>query len=118
MRRHDQNLAAVYLAGYVVECRLKVLLNRQGKRYPQSGRQGHDLLGLWEHAGLRGQDLSGHRGEFLRLWSTALRYESELPNNVDVENLLTGGRELASMVTVRIRNTQPRRRGSRRQDER
>lgn len=114
MRQHEYDVAAVYLAGYVVECQLKVLLNRQGKRFATRGREGHDLGGLWEQAGLRAQDLSGHRAEFLRFWSTSLRYDAVLPQGVDVENLLAGSRELASMVAVRIRNAKPQRRGRRR----
>lgn len=114
MRRHGHDVAAVYLAGYVVECRLKHLLQRQGRSLPRSGASGHDLRTLWEQAGLRPQDLSGHRAEFMRFWNTSLRYQVELPKDVDVDNLLQGGRELASMVSVRVRYTQPLRRGRRR----
>lgn len=68
LRQHEHRCAAVYLAGYVVECRLKTLLHRQGKRFPQSGQTGHDLVGLWDTAGLRHKDLSGHKLEFIQFW--------------------------------------------------
>ncbi len=103
LRQHGHSCAAVYLAGYVVECRLKTLLDRQGKRFSRSGTTGHDLVGLWDTAGLRFQDLSGHQREFIQFWKTALRYEAALPLGVDVDNLLRGATELAAMVATRIR---------------
>jgi hypothetical protein len=109
LRRHGHSCAAVYLAGYVVECRLKTLLDRQGKKFSRSGTTGHDLVGLWDAAGLRFQDLSGHKLEFIRFWKTDLRYEAVLPRAIDVDNLLRGGTELAGMVATRIRYTRPAR---------
>jgi hypothetical protein len=41
---------------------------------------------------------------FMRFWSTSLRYTHELPDGVDAQTLLRGGRELAGMVAVRIRH--------------
>lgn len=107
LRRHGHSCAAVYLAGYVVECRLKTLLDRQGKKFSRSGTMGHDLVGLWDTAGLRVRDLSGHKLEFIQFWKTALRYEAALPLGVDVDNLLRGGTELAGMVATRIRHARP-----------
>jgi hypothetical protein len=107
LRQHGHSCASVYLAGYVVECRLKTLLDRQGKKFSRSGTVGHDLVGLWDAAGLRFRDLSGHKLEFIRFWKTALRYEAALPLEVDVDNLLRGGTELAGMVATRIRHARP-----------
>jgi hypothetical protein len=59
LRQHGHSCAAVYLAGYVVECRLKTLLDRQGKKFSRSGTVGHDLVGLWDAAGLRFRALVG-----------------------------------------------------------
>jgi hypothetical protein len=98
---------AIYLAGYVIECRLKTLLDRQGKKFPRSGSMGHDLIGLWDKAGLRHRDLTGHKLEFIQFWKTALRYQVTLPGEVDVDNLMQGGRELAGMVSIRIRYARP-----------
>ena len=36
------------MAGYAIECSLKALLQKQGIPFPQSGREGHNLKGLWQ----------------------------------------------------------------------
>jgi hypothetical protein len=104
---------AVYLSGYVVECKLKSLLNKMGKPFPASGRAGHNLRGLWQAAGLRYGDLSGYRRAFLDIWATDLRYRAKLPEGHTPELLLKGARELAGLVTIRIRNTRGPRGGKR-----
>jgi hypothetical protein len=96
---------AVYMSGYVVECRLKALLRKQGKSFPTSGSAGHNLHALWEAAGLRIDDLRGHKREFIDVWNTRMRYWADLPPGMDGISLLAGARELASMVAVRIRHT-------------
>lgn len=104
LRQNGHFCVAVYLAGYVVECHLKTLLTRQGKSFPRSGTMGHNLIKLWDAAGLRSRDLSGHKLEFIRFWKTNLRYEAILPTEVDVDNLLQGGIGLAGIVANRIRH--------------
>ncbi|WP_404956117.1 hypothetical protein [Streptomyces sp. 147326] len=94
-------LGAVYLAGYVVECKLKHLLHLKGIRFPRGGSEGHNLRGLWLAAGFPAA--RGHAALFLDHWGTELRYETELPKGVDPHDLLAGGRELAQWVTTRIR---------------
>ena len=101
---------AVYLAGYVIECRLKTLLHKQGKRFPRSGAEGHNLQGLWNSAGLRVQDLRGHRKLFMDTWSVSIRYEASLPTDIDAYGLLEGARDLASIVSIRIRRIKGKRR--------
>lgn len=101
---------ALYLAGYVVECKLKALLGKMGKSFPRSGSSGHDLKGLWERAGLRYVDIVGFRREFLDYWSTSLRYTADIPPDHRPEDLLTGAHLLAGYVQRRIRNTKGRRR--------
>lgn len=108
LRANGHACCAVYLAGYVVECNLKALLAKQGKSFPRSGRGGHDLTALWNAAGFRARDLSGHRRQFIDYWSTALRYESVLPGGHDADNLLDGATQLASFVVRKLRNTSTR----------
>jgi len=73
LEQNGHMCGAVYLAGYVIECHLKSLLNKMSKPFPRSGRTGHNLIGLWDAAGLRSRDLRGHRRAFLELWDTNLR---------------------------------------------
>ncbi|QOV37202.1 HEPN domain-containing protein [Streptomyces ferrugineus] len=114
LQEHNQLCGAVYLVGYVVECKLKTLLNKKGKSFPRSGSAGHDLRGLWDAAGLRSQDLSGHKKAFMDTWTTSLRYSAKLPDGSSAEELLRGAQELASYVTSRIRYARPHNRGGRR----
>lgn len=62
LRDHGHEVAAVYPAGYVIECRLKALLQRQGTKFPTAGSEGHNLIALWDKAGLRSRDLVGAPG--------------------------------------------------------
>jgi hypothetical protein len=96
---------AVYLAGYVVECKLKILLGKMGKRFPTSGRSGHDLIGLWEAAELRYEDLRGFKKAFLDYWNTSIRYSAVVSSEHRAEDLLRGAQDLAGYVSRRIRNT-------------
>jgi hypothetical protein len=92
---------ALYLAGYVVECKLKILLQKMGKHYPTSGSSGHDLVALWDAAGLRYEDQQGFRRAFLDYWKTSLRYSAEISSPHSPEDLLKGARDLAGYVTKR-----------------
>jgi hypothetical protein len=104
LEQNGHMCGAVYLAGYVVECQLKTLLNKMGKPFPRSGRAGHNLLALWDAAGLRAQDQRGHRRAFLEVWDTSLRYEAALPKSPYApKDLLAGARELAGIVARRTR---------------
>jgi hypothetical protein len=104
---------AAYLAGYVIECKLKILLGKMGRPFPQSGRKGHDLLGLWQAAGLRYEDIGGFRRAFLDYWSTSVRYTAVVESEHAPTDLLKGARELASYVSVRISHTRGRGHGGR-----
>lgn len=92
---------ALYLAGYVVECKLKLLLSKMGKPYPNAGKPGHDLKTLWDTAGLRRDDQGGFRRAFLEYWSTDLRYSGLVSSEHAPEDLLRGAQELAGYVTKR-----------------
>ncbi|MFD3540847.1 hypothetical protein ACFWUQ_15290 [Streptomyces sp. NPDC058662] len=102
LRDAGQVLGAIYLAGYVVECRLKHYLHMRGIRFSRSGREGHNLRGLWASASF--PNPRGHGELFLSHWGTELRYEAELPKDVDPGDLLKGGTDLAGWVSTRIRD--------------
>jgi HEPN domain-containing protein len=89
LHQNGRTQAALYMAGYAVECSLKALLEIQKKPIPRSSRGGgHDLRTLWKSSGLRARDL-GEQGErFVAFWSTSLRYQTELPG--DHEELFKG----------------------------
>ncbi|MBW5483492.1 hypothetical protein [Streptomyces bambusae] len=99
----------MYLAGYVVECKLKHLLHLRGIRFSRRGAEGHNLRGLWDSAGFPAA--RGHAALFLEHWGTELRYETQLPKGTDPHDLLKGGRELAQWVTRRIRQAESNRSG-------
>jgi hypothetical protein len=73
---NGHTLGAIYLAGYVVECKLKTLLARMRRPFPRSGQQGHDLRALWDAAGLRSADLRGFKRAFMDYWNTGIRYSA------------------------------------------
>src|SRR5260370_167884 len=86
----QRHCGALYMAGYAVECRLKTLLQRGGRKFPTSGSEGHNLRGLWEAAGLALRDQSGRKKQFLEFWSTNLRYQPRLPEGTDHLGLYEG----------------------------
>src|SRR5712692_6571320 len=108
LKREKRLLAAVYMAGYAVECGLKALLQRMGKRFPRSGSEGHHLRGLWEAAGLKLDDVRGYRRLFMDFWTTNLRYEHSLPDGTDFEALYQGRVELVGYIQKRIRDGKER----------
>ncbi|MGA4857474.1 hypothetical protein ACPCAB_12545 [Streptomyces koyangensis] len=110
-----KTLGAVYLVGYVVECRLKHFLQLNGIPFPRSGREGHNLRGLWQSTGFTKP--YGHPSLFIEHWDTELRYRIALPAGVDAEDLLQGGQQLAGWVATRIRQSGSRA-GSRRRRQR
>jgi hypothetical protein len=96
---------ALYLAGYVVECKLKILLSKMGKPYPTAGRAGHDLKALWDAAGLRHEDRGGFRRAFIEYWSTDLRYSAVVSSIHAPEDLFRAAQNLAGYVTKRTEST-------------
>lgn len=100
---------AIYLAGYVVECRLKHYLVRLNRPFPRSGRQGHNLRALWETAGFRLEDLSGFKRAFMDTWSTDIRYSARLTSEHRLEDLFRAAQNLAAYVHQRQRYAGSRR---------
>ncbi len=63
-----RHVAAVYMAGYAIECYLKAYIRHRGGKVPTSGREGHNLGGLWQASGFRLtdlQDTQGNRNYFI-----------------------------------------------------
>lgn len=70
-----------YMAGYAIECALKGYLMRFGMSFPRSGRDGHDLRGLWKSCGFRLGDLGDRTGAktfFIDSWCTDFRYQPKI----------------------------------------
>ena len=100
---YDQgrSVAAVYLAGYAVECSLKAYLQRVGRGFPTSGQAGHDLRELWRACGFRLAalgDSQGNRTYFIERWNTGLRYNDTLDTVFDAGVLVEGAMQLAGWV--------------------
>lgn len=104
LKDQERSVAAVYMAGYAVECKLKALIRCMNRKPPTSGPRGHDLRGLWEAAGFRVNDIGGYKRLFLQNWNTDLRYQNNLPNGTDCDSLYKGAQELAGFIQKKIRN--------------
>jgi len=101
-----RSVAAVYLAGYAVECSLKAYLQRVGRRFPTSGPAGHDLRELWKVSRFRLADLGDARGNrtfFIERWNTGLRYNDTLDTVLDAGVLVEGAVQLARWVQGQLR---------------
>ncbi|MBW2617944.1 MAG: HEPN domain-containing protein [Deltaproteobacteria bacterium] len=104
-------VAAIYLSGYVVECRLKALLIINGNKPPTRGPKGHDLRGLVEGAGFRLSDIRPpDRRQFLEHWSTDLRYQACLPSGMDHASLFEAAKGLSGWLANRVKRPHRRRR--------
>ena len=101
-----RSVAAVYLAGYAVECALKAYLQRIGRGFPTSGQAGHDLRELWRVSGFRLADLGdsqGNRTYFVERWNTGLRYNDTFDTVLDAGVLVEGAAQLVGWVQGQIR---------------
>lgn len=111
LRDAKRDLAAVYMAGYVIECKLKAWLVARGIKFPTAGGGGHNVIGLWEAAGLKRSDLSGERRAFLDFWGTHLRYQTSIPPppHPDFDCLFCGAIGLAGWIQAKMRSRGGRR---------
>src|SRR5262249_15111740 len=112
---YDQSriVAAVYLAGYAVECSLKAYLQRVGGRFPTSGQAGHDLRALWRACGFRLAalgDSPGNRTYFVERWNSGLRYSDTLDTVLDAGVLVEGAAQLVGWIQVQLNRWQRRQR--------
>lgn len=98
--------ASPYLAGYCVECALKAYLNRRGIRFPEHGKEGHNLRRFWHRAGFRKSDLknpTGAKSYFIESWDTSLRYETAINSDLDAGELVKGAKQLTRWLSTQIR---------------
>lgn len=108
-----RSVAAVYLAGYAVECSLKAYLQRVGRGFPTSGPAGHDLRELWKAARFRLADLGdsqGNRTYFIERWHTGLRYNDTIDTVFDAGVLVEGAVQLAGWVQGQLNRWERRHR--------
>lgn len=110
---HERQYSAgsVYLAGYVIECSLKAVLQRRGIPFPKAGSAGHDLRALWKTAGFRLTDLaddSGAKTFFIERWNTDLRYTADPELPISSTELVNAARWLSGWL-----QNKARRRGTR-----
>jgi HEPN domain-containing protein len=108
LRCHGRPHAAIYMAGYAVECYLKAFLQRKGKKFPTSGREGHHLRDLWERTGFGLHTIAEHRRLFIHSWSTDLRYQTPSQTQLDYEALYQGAAGLISYLQTQIRRSHVR----------
>jgi len=103
------SIGPVYMAGYAIECSIKAYLQKAGIPRPASGRDGHNLRGLWKAAGFRLSDLKdpyGHKSFFVETWTTDLRYQRQCPDSAeDSEALLKAAKELVGWLNAAIKRT-------------
>lgn len=115
-KERPNSVGCVYIAGYAIECSLKALLQKQGKKFPQHGKEGHHLVELWKKSGFQLSDMNDSQGIktfFLEKekWNTALRYECSLPNDLGlkIEDLIQGAKQLQGWIQTQVRRTKDRR---------
>jgi HEPN domain-containing protein len=111
LKDRNDSAGPVYMAGYVIECSLKALLQRRGIAFPRAGREGHNLRGLWNTARLRLTDIRDTTGEkafFIEYWSTDLRYEVQLEIDFTAEELVRAAAKLSGWLQTLVRQRRGR----------
>ncbi|MGL4501658.1 MAG: HEPN domain-containing protein [Planktothrix sp.] len=102
----ETSVGSVYMAGYAIECSLKALLRSQNTPFPKSGREGHNLKGLWDSCGFKLSDIKDPTGAqtfFIDNWNTSLRYQSTCGSHLKVPELLKGSQKLTGWIQTQIR---------------
>ncbi len=103
----EASVGPVYMAGYAVECAVKGYLQHRGIPRPRGGQGGHNLKGLWKQAGFRLADLrdaDGSKSFFIEQWSTAYRYQANIPQNIPKSgDLIIAARRLARWLQAQTK---------------
>jgi hypothetical protein len=107
----DRPLAALYMLGFAVECYAKALCSNANRPVPK-GRNGHDIIAILETAGIGRTVLPVDLRAFAETRDVGLRYQAEVPEEIDISLFLERGRRLAGWCYTRL---QRRQRDSRRQ---
>ncbi len=109
MQKENRMLGSVYMAGYAIECSLKLLLRSREESFPTSGGAGHDLHALWKASGFQLRDLydtNGAKTYFIEKWCTDLRYDRKLTDtNLESSELLNGAKALVGYIQTRAKRT-------------
>lgn len=110
--QHNYTTAAVYLAGYAVECMLKTLIlaNEPAARHPQTmksfrGVHSHAYRWLREELAKRRVNLPATITKGLtrvKFWTTSLRYDPSIINRHDAEEFVTAVDEIAAWARERL----------------
>lgn len=107
LAKEGRELAAVYLAGYGIECVLKAYLQRLGVGFPRAGSSGHNIRALWAKCEFSLAELNDQRGctaYYVRKWSTSLRYQTEAQDlPCDTRQMVRAAGSLVGWVTNRVR---------------
>ena len=103
---------AIYLCGYVLECRLKYCVCEQrGASHLEQGEAkgvGHDLFGLLDKAGLRTK-LVGNDDFWVAFqnvtgkWSTEMRYSGAEGTAAESERFLQDTRDLCQWLEMELK---------------
>lgn len=111
MLNNQREIAAVYMAGYVIEFYLKAYLTSRKVAFSTSGQGGHDLLVLWNKSELTYKNISD-KGEafnfFIRRWSTGMRYCRNDSCPVNAQELVEGSKILAGIIAKAIKRSRKR----------
>ncbi len=111
MLQNQREIAAVYMAGYVIEAYLKAYYQSKGVSFPTSGQGGHDLFALWHKSGLTYGSIvdNGQAFDFfIRKWSTDLRYCTNFSFPISAPELLKGAQMLAGIIANAIKRSRKR----------
>jgi hypothetical protein len=101
LHTNGQQLCALYLIGYFVECQAKALCFACGRKPPLSGANGHDLALLIILAGHRPSDLPANHRHFAQTRRVDLRYESALDDETDYQAMYAAAGELGAWLRRR-----------------
>ncbi len=107
LKERPDSVGSLYLAGYAIECSLKALLQKKSISSPRHGSEGHNLRSLWKASRLRLFELKDRTGAqtfFLQEWTTAWRYERNIPvkTGMDTQELVEGAKKLSKWIQNKV----------------
>lgn len=111
MQQNQREIAAVYMAGYMIEEYLKAYYRFKKIPFSTSGKSGHNLFMLWNKSDLTYGILADHGQSFdffIRRWSPDLRYCTHFSFPVSVTELLKGAQTLAIIIAKAMKRSRKR----------
>ncbi len=116
------SIGPIYMAGYAIECAIKGYMQQRRIRRPSSGREGHNLRGLWSQARFRLSDLkdtAGTKSFFIKHWTTGFRYQTNCPPNTpNSDEAVRAAKEIVGWIQAQINRLQARKNDRKRQNRR